>query len=1232
MSFTHLHAHTEYSMLDGLSNIGELVAQAQVLGMDSLAITDHGGMYGVVEFYSACKNAGIKPIIGCELYVAPGSRLDRKPIDKNPYHLTVLAQNNTGYRNLIQLVTKSNLEGFYYKPRIDRDLLAEYADGLVVLSGCPSAELSRLITDCDQQAAEELARWYRGSVPNFYLEIQRHENLPILDQLNAGLLNLAEKLDVPIAATNDLHYVRQEDAPFQDVMICIQTNTTINDESRLKMSDDSYYLKGPEAMTELFADLPEAVANTERIAASCEVELDFSTLHLPQYKVPTDEDADTYLRRLCWQGFGERYPEGGADEAKERLAYELDVITKTQYPNYFLVVWDIADFARKQSIVFGVRGSAASSLALYCLGVTEIDPLEYQLVFERFLNIERKEMPDIDMDFQDDRREEAIKYVTQKYGQDHVAQIITFGTMGAKAAIRDTGRALGMPLVDVDHVARLVPTKLGITLVEALETPEMKEAYDGDVALRRLIDTARGLEGVVRHASTHAAGVVISEDPLTDHVPLQRPTKGDESGAAMTQYAMEPIAKLGLLKMDFLGLINYSILSNAMRLLREREVVDLKLNDIPFDDQNTYDLLASGETTAIFQLESQGMRRHIKDLRPGSLAELAAMVALYRPGPMEHIGRFIDSKHGRVPISYPHPALEEILEETYGIIVYQDQVLHILRRFAGYTLGQADIVRKAMGKKIASLMQEERSKFLDGAAQLGYGNAEAGEIFDLIEPFAGYAFNKAHSVSYAVVAYWTAYFKANYPVEYMTCVLNAYDGNAEKTAASIAECRRLDIPVMPPDVNRSLVMFSIDDAPDDKPSIRFGLATIKNVGASAVEALVNERIANGPFASLEEFARRAGSDVGNRRVIESLARVGAMDAFGSRAQLLASLDSITHLIQSEAELKDSGQSTMFDLFGQSMPTPLASIDLAYAPEPTPRELADWERELLGVTLREDDLSALFRHAPSDAILSKQDLEAEPDGEKVLLVGQVASVRYALNKQQQRMAFIKLTLQLGTADVGVNGRAYPETADLWAEGNRVQVHGRVSRNRDDEVIVWCDKAAAYEAADDAPGDGGVATAEASVHGPRMEEWQAPPATNAERTTPAMGPPQPPRQMQPSAPSGGGNAIRSGNGKDAARPPEPGQAPNGGRRKLLINMTETARADEDALLLREVLQTLLDYPGTDSVDLLITSEGRNWRLEMPIITTQYCEALDVRLREMLGRDDAVTISDPATAPVG
>ena len=1213
MSFTHLHVHSEYSLLDGLSRIPSMVSRAKELGMTALGLTDHGSMYGAVDFYSACKEAGIKPVIGCELYVAGGKRTDRGAGGKgqNQFHLTVLAQNNEGYRNLMKLSSRAHLEGFYYKPRVDHELLEEHADGLVVFSGCPSSEISVALIDGDYEKARELARWHKAMFPAFYLEMQRHENLDFLTPLNNGLLRLGEELDIPIVATNDLHYVQKSDASTHDVLLCIGTNSNVKDESRFQFSDSSYYLKTHEEMAELFSDLPEAVTNTQAIADMTNVELDFSTLRLPRYRTPDNEDADSYLRRLCWQGFGERYPDGAEDATKQRLEYELDVITETQYPNYFLVVWDIADFARREGIVFGVRGSAASSLALYCLGVTELDPLDYGLVFERFLNIERKEMPDIDMDFQDDRREEAIQYVTDKYGRDHVAQIITFGTLGAKAAIRDSGRVLGMTYADVDRVARLVPQRLGMTIDLAFEqSPEMKEAYEQDGELRKLIDTARSLEGVTRNVSTHAAGVVISEDPLTDHVPLQRPTKGSENSVAMTQYAMEPVAKLGLLKMDFLGLINYSILSNAIAMVRERKGAEVRLQGITFDDAKTYELLGSGETTALFQLESPGMRRYIKELRPGTLGELAAMIALYRPGPMEHIGRYIDSKHGRAPASYPHPDLEEILNETYGVIVYQDQVLHIMRRFAGYSLGQADVVRKAMGKKIASLMQQERESFIAGAREKGYEEQAAADVFDLIEPFAGYAFNKAHSVSYAVVAYWTAYFKANYPVEFMTCVLNAYGGN-DRMGPAVAECVRLGIPVLPPDVNRSGVDFSVDFAEDGRESVRFGLASIKNIGATAVEELVAERNEHGPFESLEDFCRRAGSEAANRRVVESLARVGALDEFGPRGQLVASADNIVHLMQREARLRDSGQSTMFDMFGASTPTPLGEIELLPAPEPTVREMASWERELMGVALGQRVLDPV--NAPAGAALSREEVEGCAEGEKVLLAGEVATVRLTTDRQGRQICFVGLEIFDGSVlDVAVWSRVFEKTSELWAEGNLVQLKG-VVRRRGDETSIHCDDAEEFvirESAEHAPA--AVAAVPAT---PRVEEWKPP---VEERVS---APPQPsPAVNGAEPPSSNGVAPHAG-AVPASNGAEEGQ------RRVLVKMKETDQPSEDNRLLKLVLQTLMDYPGTDEVDLVIESGGQFWRISMPIVRTQYSDELAAHVNGM--GDVGLTVELEGTA---
>ena len=809
MAFTHLHVHTEYSMLDGISRIPELVDRTGELGMDALAITDHGTFYGVVDFYSACRDAGIKPIIGCEVYVAHNSRHEKNSTERSPAHLVLLARDNAGYRNLMQLVTKAHVEGFYNRPRIDKSLLEEFGSGLVCLSGCPSAEVPRLLADGNYEGAVKAAGWYRELFGDgYYLELQRHQHVPQLEQINEGLLRLREDTKLPLVVTNDAHYVHQHQSNLQDIYICIQTNTTIRDEKRLRMEDDSYYIKSPDEMEQIFADLPasirgEALANTGVIADMCDVSLEFGQTHLPRYETPGGMDADEYLAQVCEEDFRRRYPNASPD-AVERLRYELEVIRYTRFANYFLVVWDIIRFVRQRNILFGVRGSAAASVVLYCLGITDIDPLEYRLVFERFLNMERKEMPDIDMDFQDDRRDEVLHYVVDKYGNDRVAQIITFGTLGAKAALRDVGRALGMSYGDVDRIARMVPFKAR-NLDEALKvSPELQGAIESNDDIRELVDRAQGLEGIVHHVSTHAAGVLIADEPLTDTVPLQRPAKGDEtSPVMMTQFSMDPVAHLGLLKMDFLGLTSLTILDQVVKLVRKSRGIEIELQTLPLDDEATYELLSSGNTTDVFQLESAGMQRYIEKLKPSNIGDIAAMIALYRPGPMENIDQFIDAKHGRAAVTYPHPSLKELLDETYGIIVYQDQVLLILQQFAGYTLGAADIVRKAMGKKIASLMAQERENFVAGATGKGFDQALAVEIFDLIEPFAGYAFNKAHSVSYALISYWTGYFKAHYPVEYMAAVLNARLDNTDKTISSINECFRLKIPVRLPDVNRS---------------------------------------------------------------------------------------------------------------------------------------------------------------------------------------------------------------------------------------------------------------------------------------------------------------------------------------------------------------------------------------------------------------------------------------------
>jgi DNA polymerase-3 subunit alpha len=1156
MMFTHLHVHTEYSLLDGMCRIPRLVQKAKELGMESLAITDHGVMYGAIEFYQAAKEAGIKPIIGSEIYIAPGSRFGRSAADKNNYHLILLAKDKVGYLNLIQLTTKAHLEGYYYRPRVDKELLEQHHEGLIALSACVAGEVPQLILSRRYDDARKAALWYQQLFGDFYLEIMRHP-IPELDAINNYLIQMAPELGIPLVATNDTHYINREDASAHDLLLCIGTNTTIHDEKRIKMAGDFYYLKSPEEMAEMFKDIPQALENTLHISDKCNLDLEFGRLHLPEIEIPEGKTPDGYLADLCHQGLRQYYP-NPTPEIEKRLEYELEVIEKTEFANYVLVVWDIISFTKRRNILFGVRGSAASSLVLHCLGITPLDPLVHGLVFERFLNIERKEMPDIDMDFQDDRRDEVINYVSQKYGQDHVAQIITFGTLGARAAIRDVGRALGMPYGDVDRVARLIPNFVGMTLARAMdENSELKAIYQDDEIVRNLVNQARRVEGISRHASTHAAGVVISKDPLTDHVPLQRGAKVNGQEAVMTQFAMEAIADIGLLKMDFLGLANLTILGRARDIIRQHHGIDIDLYKIPMDDKKTFDLLASGETAGVFQLEGAGMRRYIKDLKPTAFGDIAAMVALYRPGPMEHIPRFIEAKHGRIPIRYPHPALENILKETYGVIVYQEQVLFIVREFAGYSLGQADIFRKAMGKKIAEVMRKEKRNFIAGAKKLNYSAEVAEEVFALIEPFAGYAFPKAHAFSYALIVYQTAYLKANYPAEYITALLTTHAGELERTASAVAECRRLGIEILPPDINHSQIFFSLEDRPDGQSAIRFGLAAIKNVGTGAIEPIISERDKNGPFKSIEDLCRRSNLQAVNRRVLESLVKAGALDALLDRGTLLNSLGRILSLAQREQRLRETGQSTMFDLWGEVTPLPLPQLDLSPAGA-SDREKAFWEKELTGTSFSEKPFSPVFSARQANAIFCGN-IDAELDKHTIVTAGRVISARYSLTRKSESFAIVILEDVSGKVEVIAWPQVFSQTEELWKEGNELIVQGKV-RARDDEVSVICDDVKYYE-----------------------------PPTNgaAENTVPEIPP-----------------------DKTPTPPPE--------RRRLTIHINQTADAEGDISRLNKIIAALKAYTGRDEVRLNILNGGAAIPLKLPSIYTGYCPELRQQLIEIIGED--------------
>ncbi len=1048
--FNHLHIHTDYSLLDGMCRIPDLIGKAKELGMDSLAITDHGVLYGIITFYREAREAGIKPILGCEFYVAPQERQSRRAADKNPYHLVLLARNEEGYHNLLKLASAAQLEGFYYKPRVDKELLMQNSDGLIALSACPSGELGCLILEDRLEDAEKAALWYKDVFGDFYLELQEH-GIPEHAQINKELVSLSRKLGLPLVATNDVHYVNKDDAYAHDILLCIQTNNTIHNEKRFKMVNDSFYLKSPQEMAELFTELPEALSNTKHIAELCNLTLDFERLHLPTIELPPGKTADDQLGELSKQGLAIHYPEL-PPEAVQRLDYELEVIKLTEFADYFLVIWDVISFTRAQNILFGVRGSAAASIVLYCLGITDIDPLAHKLVFERFLNVERREMPDIDLDFQDNRRDEVIAYVAQKYGSERVAQIITFGTMGARAAIRDVGRALGLPYSDVDQVARQIPA-LSATIQEALETNfELRNRYQSNPNTKHLIETAVKLEGVARHASTHAAGVVISKEPLTQHVPLQRPSRADEQSINTTQFAMDDIASIGLLKMDFLGLTNLTILEKAKQTIAENRGVDIDLHNIPLNDEKTFDLLSSGETTGVFQLEGAAMRRFIRELKPSCFGDIAAMVALYRPGPKQHIPTFIRAKHGLEPIRFPHPTLTEILQETYGVIVYQDQVLLIVQAFAGYSLGEADIVRKAMGKKIPEVMRKEMQKFLAGAKKKGFSKELANQVWSLIEPFAGYAFNKAHSVSYALIAYQTAYLKANYPVEFMSALLTTNMGQADKIALAISECHRLGITVLPPDINRSGEDFIIEQTESGTEALRFGLAAVKNVGSAAIRPVLSARVQGEPYSSIDEFCRRADLRNLNKRALESLIKAGALDSLGERGALLTGIDRILSLAQTEQHLKEVGQATMFDLWGQSVDVPLPGLELPEVEIPAKERLA-WEKELLGVYISEHPFTRASQQLASDVDVFCGQIDEEMVGQTIITAGLVTSVRQSFTKDKRPFVSAVLEDFGGNIEVTAWAEVYEHSRDLWQEGNTLLIKGKV-KARSDRIQVTC----------------------------------------------------------------------------------------------------------------------------------------------------------------------------------
>lgn len=1058
-AFTHLHVHSHYSLLDGLAKIRPLLERTKEFGMTALALTDHGAMYGAIDFYQQARELGIKPIIGLETYVAPGGhKLKRGKIDANPRHLTLLAQTTQGYRNLIQLSTAAHLTGYYYRPRIDYELLAAHREGLIVLSGCLNSDLSRAILEKRVEDAERLVRWHLEMFgrDHYYFEVQSHPALAAQQIVNEALVSLSRRWRVGLVATADTHYLHPEDAEAHDVLLCVQTGKTVQDKDRLCMLGEDFSLQSPEAVAAAWAEHPKAIENTQKIAEMCTVDIDFNENHLPRYPMPAGRTPDVELRTLCNKALPERYGAEQLPAALDRLNLELGVIAKTGFASYFLIVADFVNEAKRRGILVGPgRGSAAGSIVSYLTNITGLDPLRYNLLFERFLNPDRVSMPDIDLDFADNRRDEVIAYVREKYGHEHVAQIITFGTMAARAAVRDAGRALGFPYSFCDRVAKSIPPAMNFTAA-LHESTELKGHYEGDPQARRLIDTARKLEGVYRHASTHAAGVVITDEPLTSYLPLQlTSSSGKERDTIVTQYAMHEVEALGLLKIDFLGLKNLTIIQDALQRILERHQHRIDLEQLPLDDAATFVLLQAGKTTGVFQLESAGMKRWLKELQPTEFEDILSILALYRPGPMESIPEFIAAKHGRRQITYLHTSLKQILAKTYGVIVTQDQVLQIARDFAGFTYAEADILRKAVGKKIKKLLDEQREKFILGAViHRGVDLTRAQQVWDFIEPFARYGFNRAHAACYAMIAYQTAYLKAHYPAEFMAALLTSDEGNVERQAIEVAEALSLNLPVLLPDINESDYHFSVVRDDSGREAIRFGLGAIKNVGKNVAEVIIAERKERGSYADIYDAFRRISGRDFNRKSVESLARAGAFDRLAERRAVLENVDKLLAFNRALHRTMDTGQRGLFGSGKGALAAPRVTLDAVTAA--SKEERLQWEKELLGLYVSEHPLQEYSQELSLAATpIAELPQPGAPHAPARVRVGGIISrMSKIVTKKGQPMIFAQIEDMTATVEVVVFPSLLATTEQLWVEGTKLVIEGKLS-DRDGQIKVLAD---------------------------------------------------------------------------------------------------------------------------------------------------------------------------------
>ena len=1066
MKFTHLHVHTEYSLLDGSNKINEYVARVKELGMDSAAITDHGVMFGCIDFYKAAKAAGIKPILGCEVYVAPGSRFDKEmgKEENRYYHLVLLAENQEGYQNLIKIVSLGFVDGFYYKPRVDKEILEKYHEGIIALSACLAGEVARTVTRGFYEEAKAAALSYEKifGKGNFFLELQDH-GIPEQKHVNQQLLRMSRETGIQLVVTNDVHYTYDTDAEAHDILLCVQTGKRLQDEDRMRYEGGQYYVKSPEEMQELFPYIPEALENTHKIAERCKVEIEFGVTKLPKFDVPKGYTAWKYLNRLCFEGLQERYPEC-TEDLKERLNYELGVIKNMGYVDYFLIVWDFIRYARDHDIMVGPgRGSAAGSLVAYTLGITKLDPIRYNLLFERFLNPERVSMPDIDVDFCFERRQEVIDYVVEKYGKDRVVQIVTFGTMAARGVIRDVGRVMDLPYAQCDSIAKMIPQELNITIDKALKiNPELSKLYNTDETVKKLINMSRRLEGLPRHTSMHAAGVVISQKPVMEYVPLSRAS----DGSLVTQFTMTTLEELGLLKMDFLGLRTLTVIQNAARLVERDKGIVLDMDHIDYEDQKVYAMLGAGKTEGVFQLESGGMTNFMKELKPGSLEDIIAGLSLYRPGPMDFIPQYIRGKNNPENITYDCPQLEPILKATYGCIVYQEQVMQIVRSLGGYTLGRSDLVRRAMSKKKASVMEKERRNFVygneeegvPGCVNRGIREKTANKIYDDMIDFAKYAFNKSHAAAYAVVSYQTAFLKCYYPIEFMAALMTSVIENPSKVSEYILSSRRMGISILPPDVNQGESSFSVDGG-----AIRYGLSAIKSIGKPVIESLVEERTQRGKFRSLKDFIERmAGKDV-NKRTIENLIKAGAFDGVpGNRRQKMMVYVQILDAVNQEKKNAMTGQMSLFDLVSAEE-REAYEIRMPDVEEYTREAKLAFEKEVLGVYITGHPLEEYEERWRKNITAVTSDFVPDEetgvpkviDGAKVTVGGMIINKTIKYTKTNKVMAFLTLEDLVGTVEIVVFPRDYEKNSAMMNVDDKVFVRGRVNAEDDKASKLICE---------------------------------------------------------------------------------------------------------------------------------------------------------------------------------